>query len=634
VDLRTAIELQAAGRFNEAEASCRVRLQSHPSDAATLHLLARLVRRRGARDEALELMFRAVHLSPASPQLRVDLGGMLGDAGRPADAIPHFMQALRVKGDIPELHNNLGVALEALGRIAEAAAAFRNAIRFRPDYAGAHNNLGNALRKLGRLHEAASAYRDAVRLRPGGVNAMRSLGSVAADVGELDEIIRCYRALAECDPAAHLAHSGLLYTLHYDPEYDGAALYREHLEWARRHAEPVYRKCGRPHDIDGDPDRRLRVGYVSPDFRDHTVPRFIGAALEHQHRERFEVFLYSDAVEPDAVTARLRGLGHAWRETVKLADEPLERLIRQQDRIDILVDLRGHAANNQMTLFARKPAPVQVTMVGYFDTTGLPTMDWRVTDDAMDPPGHTERYHTEKLARLPHGCWCYSPDADAPDVTAPPAVKNGYVTFGSLNKIVKVTPPCARAWAAVLEAVPRSRLLLAAPSADSIPAVRQRLATMGLTADRLDLLDKTRTRREYLERFGRIDVALDTFPFNGITTTCDGLWMGVPAVSLAGSTSVSRAGRSILRAAGLGELAVDTPDAFVRAAAALGDAETLRRLRRTMRDRLGHSPLMDGARFTANLEAAYRRMWRERCPARGAGSSAVASSGAGGLPFP
>jgi protein O-GlcNAc transferase len=304
-----------------------------------------------------------------------------------------------------------------------------------------------------------------------------------------------------------------------------------------------------------------------------------------------------------------------WRETARLSDVDLERLIRE-DRIDIVVDLRGHAAGNRMMLFARKPAPVQATMVGYFDTTGLAAMDWRVTDAWMDPPGETEQFHTERLARLPETCWCYRPDDDAPEVAPePPALLNRYITFGSLNKLIKVTRPCARLWAAVMEAVPRSRLVLSAP-ADAAAATRERLAGWGLPVERVDFVDKVRDRVDYLRRFNDIDVALDTFPFNGITTTFDGLWMGVPAVSLSGATSVSRAGRSILNAVGLPDLAASAAAGFVAAAVTLtADVDRLRLVRRTLRQTMVGPAPAKGALFTDRLEAAYRTMWRQWCAA-------------------
>jgi protein O-GlcNAc transferase len=272
-------------------------------------------------------------------------------------------------------------------------------------------------------------------------------------------------------------------------------------------------------------------------------------------------------------------------------------------------------------------------MVGYFDTTGLATMDYRITDEHMDPAGKgdaalfsPDQYHTEKLVRLAGSCWCYTADEDAPELAAPPALKNGFVTFGSLNKIVKVSEPCAKLWAAVLESVLRSKLLLSVVSADAGGAVRKRLESYGLPLDRLIVTDKTRTRREYLQRFNEIDIALDTWPFNGITTTCDGLWVGVPCVSRTGQTSVSRAGKSILHAAGLGELATETPEGFVQVASRLAcDIDRLVALRRSMRERLLASPLMDHRGFARKLEAAYRQMWRAWC--EGPASEPAASPG-------
>ena len=430
------------------------------------------------------------------------------------------------------------------------------------------------------------------------------------------------------NPNDAATRSSMLYTLHYSPDFNSEALYHEHREWGRLFCDPL-REQIKLHDNERRPERKLRVGYVSPDLREHTVTKFITSVIEHHDRERFELFCYSDAEKPDAVTDRLRRAVEHWRDTRGMKDAALDQLVRT-DQIDILVDLRGHAADNRLTLFARKPAPVQVNMVGYFNTTGLATMGYRITDEHQDPPGMTERFHTEQLVRLPHSCWCYTADAGPPEVTEPPAFKNRYVTFGSLNKIVKVSEPCAKLWARVLEAVPGSRLVLSvAQAAPTLPspgvpgvggvvgaapqpcAVGDRLSRLGLPVDRIELLGKTATRRQYLERFDRIDIALDTFPFNGITTTCDGLWQGVPCVSLAGETSVSRAGRRILRAANLPELATDTPDVFVRAAVELAkNVDRLRELRLSMRERLRVSPLMDHAGFARNLESAYRRMWR------------------------
>jgi len=622
MNMREAMRLERQGRLQEAEAECRRALRHSVQDADAWEMLGVLAGRRGAADEAVVAMQRAVALAPGVAEFHINLSAALGAAGRPAEAIPHLAAALRTRGNLPEVHNNLGVTFEKLNRLAEAVAAYDNAIALRSDYTEAHYNRGQALRKLGRARDAMAAYRQVLKLRPGHLRAANVLAGLAADSGDARETATCYRSVLQRNGEYAPARSAMLYTLHYDPRYGAEELFREHLEWGRRHCEPLRPRTA-PHQNDRRPDRRLRVGYVSPDLREHTVTKFITAAIEHHDpgAPGFELFCYSDAEVQDRVTTKLKGMVEHWHETRKLSDSQLEQLIRQ-DGIDVLVDLRGHAADNRLTLFARKPAPIQVNMVGYFNTTGLATMDYRITDEQQDPPGMTERYHTEQLVRLPNSCWCYTADEDAPDVAEPPVLKNGYVTFGSLNKIVKVSEPCAKLWAQVLEAVPRSRLLLSvaqppsAVSEDSQPgaAVPQRLSQMGLPVDRVDLIGKTATHREYLERFNRIDIALDTFPFNGITTTCDGLWQGVPCVSLAGDTSVSRAGRSILHAANLPELATDTPEAFVRIACVLArDLGRLRELRAAMRQRLAASPLMDHRRFARDLDSAYRQMWRVWC---------------------
>ncbi|HZL38505.1 MAG TPA: tetratricopeptide repeat protein [Tepidisphaeraceae bacterium] len=629
--LSEAARLQAAGRLSEAEALCRKALRQRPDDAEACHLLGTILHQQGRTPDAADVMRRAVELAPESVALRVNLAAMFGQMGKLESALTQLRAALRLGGDLPELHNNLGVTLEKLGRLGEAATAYRRAISLRPDYPEAHCNLGNTLRKLGQINEAAAAYRRALAVQPKYAKAYDGLAGAAVEAGDANEAIACFRRMIELDPASPNAVGALLYTLHYCPEQDARTLFAEHQQWRARFCPSVSQS--RRHENDRNESRKLRIGYVSPDFRDHTVPRFFSAVLEHHDRDAFETFCYSDVERPDATTARLRGWAGAWREIRGIEDPAVDAMI-QRDRIDILVDLRGHGANNRLTLFARKPAPVQVSMVGYFNTTGLSAMDYRITDVHMDPPGMTEALHTEKLARMPYSCWCYAPDADAPDVAEPPSVRDGFVTFGSLNKIVKVSEPCAKLWARVLEAVPNSRLLLTAahtersaaehgqdadatqdrrapPARTNCETIRERLARLGLPMDRVILLGKTGSRREYLERFAGIDIALDTFPFGGITTTCDGLWMGVPAISLAGDTSVSRSGKSILHAANLPELAADASEQFVQIAAGLAQDEArLRELRMTMRTRLLASPLLDHRGFAARLESAYRGMWR------------------------
>ena len=549
-------------------------------------------------------MNAVAHLNAARRSLEI------GQAGT---AIAHLHQAIRLKGDMPAIHDALALAFEQTGRLAEAELAARNAIALRPGFAEAHHHLGRILWKSGRLCDAAGALRAAVQLKNDYGEAFHDLAAVLMAIGELDEAIACHRRLTSLEPRSAAALSALLYTLHYSPEYDSAALAKEHRAWETRFGQMLAAHA-KPHANVFSADRRLKVGYVSPDFRDHTVPRFNEPALTHYDCSRFEVVLYSDVARPDATTARLRALGHAWRDIAGLGHDVVAEIVRR-DRIDILVDLRGHGADNRLPVFALKPAPVQVSMVGYFNTTGLSAMTHRITDEHQDPPGLTERLHTEQLIRLPGTCWCYRPDDDSPDVSEPPRARNGHVTFGCLNKTVKLSPPCAALWGRVMREVPDSRLLLATP-ADCHARVRERLRAAGLPTDRVDFVGVSATRAEYLAQFARIDIALDPFPFNGITTTCDGLWMGVPHVSLAGSTSVARAGASILHGAGLGEWVARTPDEFIAIVSRLAaDADRNRILRLGQRDRLRNSRLTDQAGFTRELESAFLSIWQHRCRA-------------------
>jgi protein O-GlcNAc transferase len=476
MSLHHAMWLKAEGRRKEARAAVRRHLSLAPNDADAAHLLGMIASEEGDLNDAVRWMIRSTELSPRNPIFRINLAAILGNLGRAREAIEQLNIGISLPGgNRPELHNNVGVAHERLGELRLAAEAFQHAIALRPDYAEAHAHLGNALRKAGRFDEAASSYENALRLGLRSAKVFDALGGCYTELGDAPGAIRCYRAATEAEPENPGECSALLYTLHYDPGLSAAALYEEHRRWDARFVRDSYKD--RKYGNDRDPGRRLRVGYISPDFKEHTPPRFITGAFVHHDPEQFELYCYSDVDKPDEVTAFLRGNVEHWRDVVGMADEKVDELI-VADGIDILVDVRGHAANNRMTLFARKPAPVQVTMVAYFNTTGLRTMDYRITDAVQDPPGECDPLHSEKLVRLPGGCWCYWPDADSPPVADPPALANGYVTFGTLNKLVKVSAPCAHAWAAVLDAVPNSMLLLTAagverlggPSIDSPPA--------------------------------------------------------------------------------------------------------------------------------------------------------------------
>lgn len=517
-------------------------------------------------------------------------------------------KAIRLKPDFPEAHNNLGVALEALGRLDEAVLAHREALRLRPDYAECHNNLANVLQKRGPVSEAISEYHKAIAIKKDYPEAYSNLAAAYCELGQVDKALDCQRRVIAMRPDWPNAHSDLLFNLHYDPGCTPGMIFSEHVRWAERHAKKFYAEAP-SHNNAAAPNRRIRVGYSSPNFRAHPVTRFFEPILRNRDRSRFEVFCYSDVAEPDDVTSRLRAMPVIWRDTLGLRDADLAEVIRR-DGIDILVDLTGHMAAHRLLVFARKPAPVQVTYLGYPDTTGLATIDYRITDSIHDPPGQTELFHTERLVRLDPCCWCYEPEESAPPVGLLPAIATGHVTFAAMNRLAKLTPGMMNVWAAILKGVPGSVLkLLVGPRSTEDRMIEELLAKSGLRRDRIELVGRC-SRQEYLAHFATADIALDTFPYNGHTTTCDALWMGVPAVSLAGATHSSRAGLSVLSAVGIEHLVARTSEQYVELAIGLArDLADLARLRRELRERMRSSPLIDAAGLTARLEAEYGAMW-------------------------
>ncbi len=477
----------------------------------------------------------------------------------------------------------------------------------KPDYALAHYNRGLLWQDRGNLDEAVACYRQALRWDSSYAEAHNNLGNALKDLGALDETVASFRRAMELAPDVPTAHSNLLYTLVFCPGLDAQAILEEHRHWSRRFAEPLSRLI-QPHLNDCSSHRRLRIGYVSPDFRDHAQSFFMVPLLSAHDHENFEIYCYADVARPDEITARLHSLADVWRSIAGLSDEQVAGLIRQ-DGIDILVDLTMHMAGNRLLVFARKPAPVQVTWLAYPGTTGLSTIDYRLTDPYIDPPGLHDHNYSEESIRLPDAFWCYDPLAGEPAVSALPAVENGHITFGCLNNFCKVNDSVLKLWAQVLTAVDGSRLLLLAPQGSVRRRALDLLEREGVSPDRVSFVAR-QPRPQYLELFHRIDIGLDTFPYNGHTTSLDGFWQGVPVVTLVGDTPVARAGLSLLINLGLPELVAETRDQFVSIAVALaGDLPRLSTLRATLRDRLQASPLSDAPRFARMVEAAYREMW-------------------------
>jgi predicted O-linked N-acetylglucosamine transferase (SPINDLY family) len=646
--LMTAVQFHRAGRLEEAEQVYQQVLQADPGQADALHLLgllasqrgdderaiayierairsdehqasfhsnlARALYRMGRFDEAIIAYQRALCLKPDDASTHINLGIVLRKQGLVAEAISAYERGLQLQPDYPEAHNNLGNVLRTHGRIAEAIVCYERALQLRPNYAEAHNNLGIALKDQGLMPEAIAAYERALQLRPDYAEAHDNLGNALRTHGRIVEATECYRRAVELRPSYAEAHCSLVYSLHFCPGIEARTLYEEHRRWDGQFAKPLARFVP-PHSNEPAPQRPLRIGYVSPDFRDHVVGRnLLPLFRAHDHR-RFEILCYSSVTRLDALTDFFRGHADTWREVADRTDEQLASIVHE-DHIDILVDLTLHMVGNRLLVFARKPAPVQVTFAGYPGTTGLSAIDYRLTDPYLDPPGLHDDHYSEQSVRFFDSFWCYDPLDREPAVNPLPVLANGSVTFGCLNHFGKVNRPVLQLWAQVLQAVEGSRLLLLAPEGPQRQSTLDRLREEGVSPERVTFVGP-QPRQAYLELYHQIDIVLDTFPYNGHTTSLDSLWMGVPVITLVGQTAVGRAGLSQLTNLGLPELIGGTAEDFLRIAVDLaGDLPRLGDLRATLRGRMEASPLMDVESFARGIEAAYRSMWVRWC-ARG-----------------
>ena len=607
--------LKRQGKLDEATAAYRQAIAIKPDDAEAYSNLGAALNDRGKLDEAIAAYRRAIVIKPDLAEAHSNLGNAFKNQGKLDEAIAAYRRAIAIKPDYAEAHSNLGAALNDQGKLDEAIAACRQAIAIKPDYAEAHSNLGNALKNQGKLEAAIASYRQAIATDPDLAEAHSNLGIALSNQGKLEEAIASYRQAIATNPDLAEAHSNLLFCLNYDDKSTAAQLFAAHREWDERYGRPLSRPT--VYANERETERRLRVGYVSPDFRQHSVAYFLEPLLKGHDRQAVEVFCYAEVRQPDSVTARLHGLADHWLTTVGLSDDELAERIRA-DGIDILVDLAGHTAHNRLPVFARKPAPVQATWLGYPNTTGLEAIDYRLVDAVTDPAGEADAWASETLVRLEGGFLCYGGLRDAPEPTAPPCLNAGTVTFGSFNNPAKVSAATFDAWARLLARLPQARLLLKGkPFADATRALfLAHLGERGVAAERVELVAWLPNNAAHLALYDRIDIALDPFPYNGATTTCEALWMGVPVVTLRGDRHAGRVGASLLGQIGLPDLIANSVEEYVEIALALaGDPGRLHDLRRSLRPRLAESPLCDGHAFARKVEVAYRAMWRRWCEA-------------------
>jgi protein O-GlcNAc transferase len=571
-----AVAHHRAGRLGDAEKIYRDVLGAQPNHSDALHLLGMIAAQTGRLEAAITLVGQAIGINPNIADYHNTLGNVLRNRGAIDEAIKECRRAIQLKPGYAEAFNTLGVALSLWGLFDEAIATYRQAVALQPNYAEAHSNLGNALCEEGLLDEAMACFDRAVALAPHNPRLM----------------------------------SNRIYMLHFHPDFGPEAILRQRMRWDDLFGKPL-RSAIKPHTNGRDPNRRLRVGYVSPDIRNHSVGRFLLPLMRAHNPLQVETFCYCDVVRPDEITEQTRKYSHQWCNIVGISDADVAAAVRA-DGIDVLVDLAMHMARSRPLLFARKPAPVQVAWLAYAGTTGMSAIDYRLTDPFLDPPGQNDAHYVEESVRLPETFWCYEPMTESP-VSPLPAISSGFVTFGCLNNFCKITPETIEAWCAILAAVPNSRLILHAHPGSHRDRTRQKLMDHGIDPRRLEFVEKL-PLQQYLEQYNRIDIALDTFPYGGGTTTCDALWMGVPVVSLLGQTAVGRGGFSILMNLGLPELVAKNEHEYIQIAAALAaDRASLTDLRLTLRDRMKRSPLLDAPRFASNIELAYRHIWRNWC---------------------
>ena len=605
--MQQAAEACQAARWQQAEKLYRQVLQQQPEHPEALFLLGALACQLGHYQAALPLLVKASQVNPGNAQCFYNIGNACKALGRLNEAGRAFQQAVRIKPDFAEAYNDLGVTCRRLQRLDDAIRCYQQAIHINPRYTDAWYNLGIAQQGKGLFHEAITSYRQALALQADDPGILTNLANVYQDLYQNDAAEAHYRRALALQPDFMEARSNLLFLLSYNVLCGPQEMLDAHREWDRIHGGP--RKAAtfaRKHTPRRKPP--LRIGYVSPDFRQHAVSYFFEPILGNHDPSQVEVFCYAEVKNPDAVTQRLQGLAHHWRSSVGLSDAQLAQRIFD-DRIDVLVDLAGHTAGHRLGAFAYKPAPVQATYLGYFTTTGLETMDYWISDQILHPDDTCE-LATETIYRLPRCCLVYQPPVDAPPVAHRDPAQP--IVFGSFNQIAKTSPQAVRLWAQVLRAVPNSRLLIKTNQLAD-PAVRDQLRAQfqqqGIDPQRLILRQRTAAHRDHLATYGEVDIALDTVPRTGGSTTADALWMGVPIVSLAGPRFIQRLSASMLHAVGLEELVAHSEQRYVDTAVSLArDHQRRQQLRAALRQRMAQSPLCNARDLAHALEKAFADM--------------------------
>lgn len=568
---------------------------------------------RSGRISEAEICYRQlIELETSDPTPCLYLGALFEEQNRWKEAVDCYRLASERDPRNPTAYRALGNGFLKLGQKTEAIDSLRKAVALRPDYAQAWGVMGNVYAEMGDWEAAISCYSRVVNLDPRNYLALWNLGIAFQTRGEINQSITYYQQALAISPNAAVCHSNLLTCLQYSPSHTIEMAWQEALQFGHRHSPPGETPQLTPNDP--NPCRRLRIGYVSGDFCNHPVGYFLESIIEHHNRDSFEIFCYSNNVRDDDTTLHLRNKADNWRTITPMDDDSARGQILQ-DRIDILVDLSGHTAKNRLIVFARRAAPIQITWLGYFATTGLSAMDYILADRYVIPPAE-ERYYIEKVIRMPDSYLCFKPPHFDIDTGSLPCLKNGFVTFGCFNTLSKIQTDVIRAWTEILHEIPHSIFFLKTAALDN-PHVVQKYKTLfqsnGISPERLRLEGRS-PRNELLASYNAVDIALDPFPFNGGTTTAESLWMGVPVLTLRGDRFVGHVGESILTPVGLENWIADSKESYCQKAITFAShTESLSDLRKRLRQTFMDSPLCNGSNFTLGLETAYRQMWEHAC---------------------
>ena len=602
-----------AERLDDAEPIYRRIIQLAPTNVSALYGLSWILFLHNNYMDAVNYCTNAVKLDPTQVESHVLLGAIKQKQGKFTEALNSYQKAINLNPQNQNAHRNIGIVLCKLGRYEESINASKAAISIDNKIPGPYLNMANALAELGHLQKAINALRQSLIHSPDYEEAYSALGRILSLQGKIDEAFTCYKKALEINPELTSAQNGILPNLIYSNQFSRQEIYEAHRQWGLAQETNAIQRIDLNNN--SDPDKRLRIGYTSPDFRNHSVAFFFEPLLENKNSSAFEIFCYSDVEKPDNTTEQLKNLSHHWRNCFSLSDEAVAKLIRD-DQIDILIDLAGHTEDNRLKVFSKRVAPVQVSYLGYPNTTGLSEMDYLVSDRFLDPDDESEKYYTEKLLYLPNSFFCYKAPSICPDIVSAPVIQNDYVTFGSYNKLTKISDEVIALWSQVLQAVPNSRLIFQCLSLND-PPTRERYEKLFLanhiSLERIDFISSS-SFSDYLAGHANVDIVLDTFPWNGHTVSCHALWMGVPVVTLALDKRSSRMGLSILKTLGLDSCIAFNKEQYVNCARQLAeDRPQLETIRKNLRVRMRSSALCNGKQFTQDFETQLRSIWQTWC---------------------